>query len=245
MDKAEFLRSVEERVDYILEDSLFKNNIAQIRAKATLSQITDQQLPIEFKFDKNFVISYARFLLSSINYFSSGAEIDAKVKDKLLNAAHSAAEAYEFLYQLMENKEKERALLNACIAYHIAGYQANAIFLARKLKEHWIPPEDKLYATLYRNLQQNLLYFLERKIQNLIVQTNQTINQLKDLQQDLINMIEERGNAIDIYDFTSQLGLHKALNNFAFYTISGNREFLENSETELKRVNRITSDIGD
>ena len=245
MDKTEFLRSVEERVDYILEDSLFKNNIAQIRAKATLSQITDQQLPIEFKFDKNFVISYARFLLSSINYFSSGAEIDAKVKDKLLNAAHSAAEAYEFLYQLMENKEKERALLNACIAYHIAGYQANAIFLARKLKEHWIPPEDKLYATLYRNLQQNLLYFLERKIQNLIVQTNQTINQLKDLQQDLINMIEERGNAIDIYDFTSQLGLHKALNNFAFYTISGNREFLENSETELKRVNRITSDIGD
>lgn len=245
MDKTEFLHSVEERVDYILEDRLFKNNIAQIRAKATLSQITDQQLPDFFKFDKNFVINYARFLLSSLNYFSSESEIDAKVNDKMLNAAYSAAEAFEFLYQLLENEEKEQSLLNACIAYHTAGYQANAIFLARKLKKQGIPPEDAFYATLYQNQQQTLLYFLERRIPNLIVQTGQAINQLKESQQDLINRIEERWNVTDIYDFTSQLGLHKALNNFAFYTISGNSQFFEESETELKRVNRITSDIGD
>lgn len=245
MDKTEFLRSIEERVDYILDDSLFKNNIAQIRAKATLSQITDQQIPIEFKFDRNFVTNYARFLLSSINYFSSEAEIDDKVKDKLLNAAYSAAEAFEFLYLLPENEEKGRALLNACIAYHTAGYQANAIFLARKLKKQWILPEDAFYATLYQNQQQTLLYFLERIIPNLIVQTGQAINQLKESQQDLINRIKERWNVTDIYDFTSQLGLHKALNNFAFYTISGNPQFFEESETELKRVNRITSDLGD
>lgn len=211
MQRIEFLKSLEKQIDGVLEDTRFRSDIAQIRAKATLTQVTNQQLPIEFKFDRAFILSYARFLLSSSNYFSSLEKTDNSIKNKMLSATKSAAEAFEFIYHLSDSEEKEKALLNACMANHAAGYQANAIFLARKLKNQIAQTKDNFYAKLlYSNLQQTLIFYLERSIPNLIVQTDETIHKLKKAQNELINWVQEKGDIIDIYDYSSQMTIRSA-----------------------------------
>lgn len=246
MQRNEFLKSVEKQIDGILVDTRFLSDTAQIRAKATLTQVTNQQLPIDFKFDKNFILSYARFLLSSSNYFSSLEKTDDAIKKKMLSATKTAAEAFEFIYHLSDNEEKEKALLNACMANHAAGYQANAIFLARKLKNHIAQPDDDFYAKLlYSNLQQTLFFYLERNIPNLIVHTDETIHKLKKAQNGLIDRVKEKGDIIDIYDYSSQMGIHRAINDFALYTLNGNSILLESSLNELRNISKLTEEIGD
>lgn len=246
MERNEFLKSVEKHIDDILEDTRFKNDIAQIRAKATLTQITNEQLPIEFKFNKDFISSYARFLLSSVIYFSSLEKPKRNLEEKTISATKIAAEAFEFIYLLPESEDKEKALLNACIAYHAAGYQANAIFLARKLKKPIAKHDDDFHAKLlYSNLQKTLILYLERSIPNLIVQSDETIHKLKNSQTDLIDRVKEKGNIIDIYDYSSHMGIHRALNYFALYTLSGNLDLLNNSLNEMGCVNKLTKEIGD
>lgn len=246
MQRNEFLKSVEKQIDSVLENTRFLSDIAQIRAKATLTQVTNQTLPIEFKFDRNFILSHARFLLSSSNYFSSLEKTDEDIKKKMLSATKTAAEAFEFIYHLSDSEEKEKALLNACMAYHAAGYQANAIFLARKLKNHIVQPKDNFYAKLlHSNLQQTIIFYLERSIPNLIVHSDKTIHKLKKAQNELIERVTEKGDIIDIYDYSSQMGIHRAINNFALYTLNGNSILLESSLNELRNINKLTEEIGD
>lgn len=246
MQRDEYLKLVEKQIDGVLENTRFLSEIAQIRAKATLTQVTNQQLPIEFKFDRTFILSYARFLLSSSNYFSSLEKPDDAIKKKMLFATKTAAEAFEFIYHLSDSEEKEKALLNACMANHAAGYQANAIFLARKLKNQIAQPKDNFYAKLlYSNLQQTLIFYLERSIPNLIVQTDDTIYKLKKAQNELINWVKEKGDIIDIYDYSSQMGIHRAINDFALYTLNGNSILLESSLNELRNISKLTDEIGD
>ncbi len=246
MQRNEFLKSVEKQIDGVLEDTRFLSDTAQIRAKATLIQVTTEQLPIDFKFDRNFILSYARFLLSSSNYFSSLGKTDDVIKKKMITATKTAAEAFEFIYHLSDSEEKEKALLNACMANHAAGYQANAIFLARKLKNHIAQLDDDFYAKLlYLNLQQTLFLYLERNIPNLIVHTDETIHKLKKAQNGLIDRVKEKGEIIDIYDYSSQMGIHRAINDFALYTLSGNSILLESSLNELKNISKLTEEIGD
>lgn len=114
----------------LYNDPLFQSEVAQIRAKALLKEITGQIPPYKWSYLAGRVvrnISAATFSLEVLSQRDS-----TKLKE-LEIAARQLALVWESLAKLEERTTGTTALMNAAVAYELAGYQANAACLARKI----------------------------------------------------------------------------------------------------------------
>ena len=112
------------------DDPLFHSEMAQIRAKALLKEITGQIPSYKWSYVASRVV---RNITSAVFSLETLAEIDPNSLKELEGLTLQLARTWESLAKLGESTSFEMALMNAAVAYELAGYQANAVCLSRKL----------------------------------------------------------------------------------------------------------------
>ncbi len=113
-----------------VEDGGFKHEAAQIQAKALLSRVVTDLPAFRWTYIPQRIarnISLLTFQLRRV------AEQAPEQIGRLAGPARDLAFIWEALGQLREGTESKTALLNAAVAYELAGFQANAASLARHL----------------------------------------------------------------------------------------------------------------
>lgn len=111
-------------------DTSFQREVAQIRAKALLKEVSGEIPPFNWNYVPARVVrnvTAATFSLEALSF-----ENVARLKN-IEMVARQFALAWESLAKLGERTSTSTALINAAIAYELAGYQANAACLARKI----------------------------------------------------------------------------------------------------------------
>ena len=110
----------------LLDDRGFENEIAQIRTKALLTEISGSASAARWTYSAARVVRNAVAVMVELQGPDLGAS-DPEVRKKI---ARRVAQLWESLARLEEKTSRRLALTNAAIAYEIAGYQANASCLA-------------------------------------------------------------------------------------------------------------------
>ena len=139
----------------LVRDSTFQRDAAQIQAKALLSEVADEIPSYNWRYLPQRMIRNA--VLGTLDLQSIAIEAPARLTGELSNAARRLALIWEYLARLHEGTREELALLNAAVNYELAGYQANAAFLARSLQQK--VPENTRSALLDMGV-----LFLQRRL---------------------------------------------------------------------------------
>lgn len=115
----------------MVQDREFRREAAQVQAKALLSEIAEPMPVVQWRYIARRVIrniAMATFELENV-----ARRTPHQIVDDLSTAARKFALMWESLAQLQEATTRETALVNAAVNYELAGYQANAMCIARQL----------------------------------------------------------------------------------------------------------------
>jgi superfamily II DNA/RNA helicase len=116
----------------LVHDNEFLIETAQIQAKALLTEVTEGKLPIEWKWNYLVRRVIRNITAATVELKQLAATEPSKVKE-LESEARKIALVWEALAHLEESTTKETALINAAVNYELAGYQANAMCIARDI----------------------------------------------------------------------------------------------------------------
>lgn len=114
----------------LFQNAGFQTEAAQIQAKALLSEVAEQVPSYKWSYTAQRVIrNLVRVTFELQNLSIENVE---QIND-LSNAARQFALIWESLAQLQEATTRNTALLNAAVNYELAGYQANALCIAKQI----------------------------------------------------------------------------------------------------------------
>ena len=137
MNKEEYIAYLEENLESLLQEYLFNNYKNQLIAR---------------KLSAAFNSSYSEaYLWDKAIYLSSNGCIvlDAGTNRRLaIRSLKEAAEIFENLSLISEEYDRSYCLILASLCYDIAGYQANAFCLTRKVNEYSFISEDPIELLL-------------------------------------------------------------------------------------------------
>jgi len=108
----------------------FQREAAQIQAKALLSEIADAPPDYRWTYIARRMVRNA--VLATVAFTDLAANYPQDITP-WADRARKLALVWESLALLRESTNRETALLNAAVNYEIAGYQANAAFIAKQL----------------------------------------------------------------------------------------------------------------
>jgi superfamily II DNA/RNA helicase len=152
-----------ENVFKLAKDSFFHSEMAQIRAKALLKEISDQPPPYNWSYVASQVV---RNMTAAVFSLETLGERAPHMLDQLEGLTLQLARTWERLAKLGERTSFETALMNAAVAYELAGYQANAVCLSRKLGRNFAeidkPTVSELANAFMQRLFLQLLFLTER-----------------------------------------------------------------------------------
>ncbi len=119
------------RMEAVLTDPGFQNELGQVRSKATLRAIGDSGTSPRWtyvvnRFSRNSAAALYALESSALTNPDSSLGHDQERSRQL-------ALAWESLARLDEGVTRPTALINAALAYELAGYQANAAYLAKEI----------------------------------------------------------------------------------------------------------------
>lgn len=114
----------------LVADSGFQTEAAQIRARATLTELLPEPPQYAWTYVPQRVVRNASVAFSEIERLAIEAVADV---EPLSAASLQYARLWESLSVLEEAVDRENALLHAAVAYELAGYQANSSSIARQL----------------------------------------------------------------------------------------------------------------
>jgi len=104
--------------------------LAQIRAKATLTEVLGSAPDFRWRYEADRVVRNLAVLHVALAAETNGAD-----NSQVSESALVAAQAWESLASLAERVDRPTALMNAALQYEIAGFQANAACVARMATE--------------------------------------------------------------------------------------------------------------
>jgi replicative superfamily II helicase len=146
----------------LAQDGGFQSEVAQVRAKALLTEVTGQAPSYKWTYVAPRLVrntTAALFDLETIS-FSQPTLVAG-----LQSAARQFAQTWESLAKLGERTSRQTALINAAAAYELAGYQANAACIARQLVPNLAqierPTMTELASVFLQRLFLRLLRFAE------------------------------------------------------------------------------------
>jgi hypothetical protein len=172
----------------LIRNSGFQNEAAQVQAKALLSKVAEQIPSYEWKYIPQRLV---RNIVTATFELEIISEQYPNEIDKLAKETRRLALIWESLAQLCEATTKETALLNAAINYELAGYQANAMCIARQLEEHLskFEPEKVLIWKMFA-------LFLQRRFLKLLDLSKNAQAEPKIEKEINFSIIEAMANAI-------------------------------------------------
>ena len=118
------------RMEGLLADPGFQSELAQVRSKATLLAVGEPDPPPRWtyvapRFSRNSAASL--YALERVAYENPDSAPQFQKQSRQL------ALAWESLAKLNEGATRSTALLNAALAYELAGFQANSTYLAKEV----------------------------------------------------------------------------------------------------------------
>ena len=158
------LIDLQSRMRAMLADRGFQSELAQVRSKATLKAIGELQSPPHWTYVAN---RFARNSAAALYALETAALSDPDYAVKNEKRSRQLALAWESLAKLAEGVTRPVALLNAALAYELAGYQANAAYLAKE-----VLPEPQLDSRA--DAQALVASFIQRRM----IVTKQLANRL-------------------------------------------------------------------
>src|SRR5436309_2103456 len=118
------------KVKDIIQDKDFQNEVAQIQAKSLLSEVADKIPNYNWTYISRRVVRNITFATIQLIKF---AKDEPENINSLTKEAKKVALVWEALARLSESTTTETALINAALNYELAGYQANALCIAKQL----------------------------------------------------------------------------------------------------------------
>lgn len=207
----------------LFKDRGFEIEAAQIQAKALLSEVAEQMPQYDWRYVARRVVRNlvaATFDLENISLEDSGQV------DEFSAAARKFALVWESLAQLQEGTSRETALLNAAVNYELAGYQANAICIAKRLASvNPHPQEGPLIQSSALFLQRRLIQ-LSDTIKTTLIEPHRSAT--LDLQ-----MIEAMATALAGSAFSQALS----------FFLSGKENALERSMSAFKDAENLFASL--
>ncbi len=141
------LEEFREHIVSLEQDQEFQAEADQIRAKALLKDITEHIPPYQWSYIPRRVIRNIGIATLELEDIARNTPDEI---DELSKAARDFALLWEALAKLEESTTRETALLNAAVNYELAGYQANAMCIAKGLMRNnssiELPPMMKMSA---------------------------------------------------------------------------------------------------
>ncbi|SRR6266566_1392363 len=122
-----------ERIQALSTDKQFQIEVAQMRAKALLKEVTDDVPEYKWTYVPSTVIRNAT---GASIIFEAISRTQPQQLKTLETIARQVALLWESVGKLGERVSSETATMNAAVAYELSGYQANASCLARRLVVH-------------------------------------------------------------------------------------------------------------
>lgn len=117
------------------KDKTFHSQMAQIRTKALLKEISEKPPSYDWTYVASQVI---RNMTGAFFTLQELGEKNPNVLDQLQGLTLQLARTWERLAKLGERVTNETATMNAAVMYELAGYQANAVCLSRKLDLNFV-----------------------------------------------------------------------------------------------------------
>ncbi len=202
-------------------DQEFQSETERLRAKALLSEVAEE-LP---SYPWNYIAPRIARNMSIANVELENIALGhPEAIDKLSTAARDFALAWEALAKLREATTRETALLNAAINYELAGYQANAMCLAKKLSsDEPISPIIKMGAL-----------FLQRRLL-----------QLRDLaQKTQIEPSTTNGITSALLEALALVLAGKAFSLMARFLFNGDRLSFDEALDNFQHASRVFASMG-
>lgn len=250
MNKQDYLANTYQRLDELKNNTGFRNNLGQVRARAIQEEFVPEQTETQFTFDPQRIWHQCDYIFSE-----SALLLRENFGDKtiLLREVKTAAQAFEFLAKFADEDEQEILLLNAAICYHIAGYQANALCISRLVESKFLPKGDvnssgseTIDAILVKAFRQALLKFLSRDVTSLQEISIKTLSTIGSLQETVTSSaIDGIIPSSDIFALTAHAYFQQSLSDFVQYCLNGDPALLTTSNTNLSKSYRYYEQAGD
>ena len=116
------------RMELVLANPGFQNELAQVRSKATLQAVGTLETPPNWTYVAK---RFSRNSAAALYALQTLAIADPDHAPQNVDHSRQLALAWQSLAELTEGSARSSALLNAALAYELAGYQANAAYLAK------------------------------------------------------------------------------------------------------------------
>lgn len=207
----------------LFRDRGFEIEAAQIQAKALLSEVAEQMPQYDWKYIARRVVR--NLVAATFDLENISLEESDRV-DEFSAAARKFALIWESLAQLQEATSRETALLNAAVNYELAGYQANAICIAKRLSSTNAELQDGALTHLSALFLQRRFIQLSNIVKTTLVQPGRS--PAVDLQ-----LIEAMATALSGSAFSQAL---------AFF-LSGNVNALERSMRSFKDAESLFASL--
>ncbi|MHA1949469.1 MAG: DEAD/DEAH box helicase [Candidatus Thorarchaeota archaeon] len=150
-----------DRINNLFSDPIFALSLKQIQAKSMLHELKQDTSQILWKYDVQTLtrnLAAASYGIESISFENALPLIEKKIIRQL-------AIAWESLAKLEEGFDRISSLMNSAIMYELAGYQANAVCLARLIHNNIQNPQDQMLEFLTSSFIQRLL--IQHRFDNL------------------------------------------------------------------------------
>ena len=208
----------------LINNSGFQDETAQIRAKAILSELFKEIPPYKWSYITHRVLRNITFVTLELeNLFRE--KIDES--DDIINAAQKCALIWEALATLGEFTSKEFAYINAAINYELAGFQANAMCIAKKF-------DPDVFQNKKPSLIDIISLFLQRRFIKLLYLCNKALKEPDKEITIASPLIEEIA-----------LGLAaKAFKELLFYFLRGDIISFDNATKLLKNSRDLYNTLG-
>ena len=209
----------------LASDQGFQAEIAALRAKATFTELLGAAPAFNWAFTTERAARNVTAIYDALRQVASVPE----ALDDAAGAALVAAQAWEGLAVLEDHASRAGALINAAVAYELAGYQANAACLARQVTNPRAWTAEPTFEGLAAAFVQRLLLR--------VITGSPTIDQPPAAVEDLLE--DELGGRMA--EAIGARGLVAA----SYYLLGGDDTQLQQASNLLELARRGFSSIGD
>ena len=212
-----------EKMGELVKDNTFQVEAAQIRARALFKEVTGEIPDYRWK----YIVSRLVRNLIGINF---GLEILSNeaplVVDELQQEIKQFAILWESFSKLEEGIDGDIALLNAAMTYELAGYQANAAVLVKKM-------EKELFTNEVPEVDDLVSSFLQRYM----IETNR----MGEILERLENESESKASIIKKMSYVLT---GKAFQSASKYFLTGKEKELDDAYDLLKKSEHLFDSYG-
>ena len=212
------------RMQGLLSDGEFQNELAQIRSKAILRTIGEPENSPHWTYAAG---RFCRNAAAAMYALETTALKNPAVDFPYDKQARQLALAWESLARLSEGVAKPIARLNAALAYELAGYQANAAYLAQSIDPD---PEPDTRP----NTQALVASFLQRRLMITVQRAQYLLNNEPDSNLSLDELAFALGDVV----------LADALSKACRFFLSGVREAYDEAATLLQEAANLFNQMG-